>query len=430
MRNSILIWLVAGACLGFMAALYGWRGGSSSLFLMLLFFFIMIQGAVVQLVGPKRAVVKRSWTPFTPSAGDEVEVTISITIFGGFPPLWLEVQDDFVVPASRISKGILGDQGRILWFTGFRREYTGKYLLKELPRGIYMDGPITLTWGDAFGWFTRSLYIQGKDVLIVHPSLLRMDSSHIDGRIEGEDSEEIVSISRFSNQMGGRLRDYEAGDPLRRIHWKGSAKRGTLLTRIPDEAGNEPRYLLLDTGRGTYDHFLGGKSAERMLGFVETNQMFELAISAAATWFKREFTIGSGEVYFCHGGMEEARHLSGNRGLYDGLDLLAGVQQRIGDSDSGSVSKLFFSVNQCQSSPPQFLTVITGIMTPEMAECILRLTNNGAQPEVWCAYRTAPGTEGEKWSTRLQEYGVIISYLSSRIATDSAVEGGTTHVSA
>ncbi|GGH38710.1 DUF58 domain-containing protein [Paenibacillus segetis] len=428
MRNSVLIWLVAGVCLGLMAALYGWRGGSSSLFLMLLFFFIMIQGAVVQLIGPKRAVVKRSWSPITPSVGDEVEVTLSITIFGGFPPMWLEVRDGFAGPASRISKGVAQRQGGVLWFAGFRREYSGKYILNELPRGIYMDCPITLTWGDAFGWFRRSLYIEGIDVLIVHPSLLRMDSSQLDGRIEGNDSEEIVSMSRVSTQLGGHIREYEAGDPLRRIHWKGSAKRGSLLTRIPDEAGQEPRYLLLDTRRGAYAHILGGKSAERMVGLGETNQMFEMAISAAATWLKREFTKGSGDVYFCYGDMESAKHLSGNRGLYDGLNLLAGVLQENGDSES--VSKLFVRANQCRSGKPQIMTIITGIMTPEMAESILRLSNSGDQPEVWCVNRSAPGTEGEKWSTRLQEYGITIRYLTSHIATFSATEGGTAHVSA
>ncbi|MEK4508745.1 DUF58 domain-containing protein [Paenibacillus sp. FSL K6-2524] len=428
MRSSIRIWIIAGACLGFLVALYGWRGGNSSLFLVLSLFFVVLQGAVVQLGGPKAAVVTRSWSPVTPSVGDDVEVTLSITVSGGFPPLWLEVRDNFAVSSSRSGKSISEGQRGLLWFAGFRREYTGTYSLKELPRGIYVDGPILVTWGDAFGWFKRSLYIEGQDVLIVHPSSLKFVSSLVEGMEEGNDDAEISSLPKASSQVGGGLREYEAGDPLRRINWKSSAKRGTLMTRIPDETGRAPHYLLLDTRSRSYTQPPNENGTPEMSNLQGTNRMFELAVSAAAAWLKREVASEKGDIYFCHGGMEDPLQLSGNRGLSEGLDMLADVLQ---DSKGlRPISEMFQRVNLHRSGGYPLLTVVTGIMTTELAECLLKLTYSGVQPEVWCVYSAAASTEVNEWSTRLRESGVVIRYLSPSRGTHSRTAGGTSYVSA
>lgn len=412
--------------MGFLVALYGWRGGNSSLFLVLSLFFVLLQGAIVQLGGPKAAVVTRSWSPVTPSVGDDVEVTLSITVSGGFPPLWLEVRDNFAVSSSHSGKKISEGQRGLLWFAGFRREYTGTYCLKELPRGIYVEGPILVTWGDAFGWFKRSLYIEGRDVLIVHPSSLKFVSSLVEGMEAGNDDAEISSLPKASSQVGGGLREYEAGDPLRRINWKSSAKRGTLMTRIPDETGRAPHYLLLDTRNEPYAQSVSGTTG--ILNQDGTNQMFELAVSAAAAWLKREVASEKRDIYFCHGGMEDSLQLSGSRGLREGLDMLADVLQE--SNDSRPISEQFQRVNLHRSGQQPLLTFVTGIITPELAEGLLKLAYSGVLPEVWCTYSAAASTEANEWSTRLRESGVVIRHLSLSRGTHSRTVGGASYVSA
>ena len=64
-----------------------------------------------------------------------------------------------------------------------------------------------------------------------------------------DESDETVEaeINTFSGFPGYNSRDYIPGDPLKRINWKQSAKRGKLLVRLDDEMSSSTINIVLDS---------------------------------------------------------------------------------------------------------------------------------------------------------------------------------------
>lgn len=435
MKNGFWTWLISILSVGSLGALYGWKGGQSLLFLLLLLVIVIIQGAAVQLFGPKQAKVERTWYPLNPRAGEEVEVTLTITLSGGFLPLWMQAEDEW--SASRGTEPGSGQEppGGKLAFGGWKRKFTGTYLMREMSRGVYAGQTVRITWGDSFGWFKRSLRAEANDVLVIHPAPLPVELSGTSAADpDGDEQGAGRNTEAEANFDAGRLRAYESGDPLRRIHWKSSAKKGILLTRLPEPSESKFRCLFLDTAASSYSESLngyrGGKGTAvgNETGPKEGNRSggFELAVSAAAAWLGRELGR-TGEACLRHGGVRELAIkappiFSGNRGLKEGLDLLAGTTLDPGLSGSELLRSTHASLHR------QSLTFITGRLTPELGETALQLAERGAALEIWYACGTKGNAESTRLAQSLIEKGLILIDLTRYTGVVSVPsKGGAKH---
>lgn len=395
MKHAGWAWLIAVTFAGVVGGWYAWRGGVSALFLLLLVGFIMLQGALAQAFGPKRFKVERIWEPSFPVAGEPVTVTLTVGCEGGLPPVWLQIEDPLAGEAvgSEYGKNRPGSRGGSLFLAGFRRDYRVTYTIQGLPRGVYQQTAVRLNWGDPFGWFKRSRLVASSEVMVVHPLPLAANPPKTEERGEQEGGGVWQPQLVASSPASGRLRPYVEGDPLRRIHWKYSAKKGELLSRIPEEQGGMPRYLLLSTGDGDYDSSAG----------------FELAVSAAASWLAREAggDAGAGELRFSHGAMAGACRVNGRDGLMSGLEQLAGLRLGSGLS-AGELLRRDWTVVLSQGPS---LTVITGTLTPELAGDVLHLAELGVAAEVWCAGGLG-GSDVGRLVARMRERGVKVLDLT------------------
>lgn len=430
MRRGGWTWAAAIVAAGVLGAWYFWRGGVSTLFLLLLTAFMMVQGAIVQWCGPKRITAVRSWHPDYPVAGEEIAVTLTVTCSGGLPPLWLQVEDELAALAGGPVANRLGDRGGRLFFSGFKSVYHGTYSLEALSRGVYKGPAVRLSYGDPFGWFRRSLRVGTEDTLVIHPLPLSFCPPEAEERGEREGGGAFQPQPVVSSPAPGRLRQYEPGDPLRRIHWKYSAKKGMLLTRLPEEQGNMPRYLLLSAQKA--DYAWGGGQSPVVKGMpgeapaADAVAGFELAVSAAASWLRRE-AGEPGELLFSHEGMGRAFRVSGCEGLYDGLEQLAGLRLGAGLSAAALLRRDWSRL----LSHGQGLTVITGALTPELTGRVLHLAESGAAAEIWCACGLAGPDQPELLAARLRERGVAVVDLSSYPIADADLrKEGTGHASA
>ncbi|MNZ89626.1 hypothetical protein D3C78_1085590 [compost metagenome] len=195
------------------------------------------------------------------------------------------------------------------------------------------------------------------------------------------------------SMLFGRLRDYESGDPLRQIHWKGSAKKGTLLTRLSTEATGLSRYLLLDICPDSY-----------------SDQGFETAVSAAAAWLLREESRGE-ELLLYHHGLQSAITLSGSNRLRRGLDLLAEVKRDTDHSKQAklSPSKLLFHAVSFPSS--HAITLVTGALSPQLVDAALHLHEIGKKLEIWCIGEGMEKGEIAAEAARLRKSGIPVRML-------------------
>ncbi|MGG6314301.1 DUF58 domain-containing protein [Paenibacillus macerans] len=415
MRGGGWTWAAAIAAAGVLGVWYFWRGGASALFLLLLIALVMIQGAVVQGFGPRRIQVVRAWQPGYPVAGEEVAVTLTVRCAGGLPSFWMRVEDELAAIGGGQGTGRPGDKGGGLFFAGFRKEYHGTYTIKALDRGVYKGTAVRLTWGDPFGWFKRSRLVETEELLVVHPVPLAAPPPESEERGEQDGGGVILPKLVASSPAPGRLRPYEPGEPLRRIHWKYSAKKGMLLSRIPEEQGIMPRYLLLSARKEDYVSFGNGgevpaasKAGAEPRPQVGAVSRFELAVSAAATWLQRE-AGESGDLMFSHGAMEGSCRTSGYEGLYDGLEQLSGLRFGTGLSAEALLRRDWSRL----SAQGQSLTVITGRLTPGLTGSVLHLAELGVAAEVWCASGLSGPDQPELLAARLRERGVAVIDLSA-----------------
>jgi uncharacterized protein (DUF58 family) len=98
-----------------------------------------------------------------------------------------------------------------------------------------------------FGLFLKSMRIDAREETLIYPTLeaLEVPLSRAGNREHGS----AVHPVRGLGTIVSGLRDFELGDPLRRIHWRSSLRRSRLLVReLEDERDAEVEVLLRTWG--------------------------------------------------------------------------------------------------------------------------------------------------------------------------------------
>lgn len=154
--------------------------------------------------------------------------------------------------------------------------------LPTAARGVVDVGPATHVRTDPLGLYRRRREVTGSVRLHVWPAVVTLPSlaSGIVHDLEGAASNTLVADDLSFHA----LREYEPGDDPRHVHWKSTARAGSLLVRQFQLTRRTHVTVLLDPEPGSYS-----ASAE-----------FELAVSVAASLAIRamaddyEVTFGCG----------------------------------------------------------------------------------------------------------------------------------------
>ncbi|HEY4391288.1 MAG TPA: DUF58 domain-containing protein [Paenibacillus sp.] len=410
MRGGAWNWVWCALAAGLLTALYVWRGGATLLFLCLLLGLLICQGMVILLFGPRAIKIERSWLPLQPVAGEPIEVTLRVKVARGIPVPWLLIRDKLAVQAERIDSDQEYESGSVL-LSGFRRQYTVKYVISDPQRGGYGAEAVFVTYGDPLGYFRRTLRTAMNDTIYVYPAGLATCPS------QGMNSETSSSIER--------IREYLPGDPLHRIYWKGSARTGTLLSRIPDDRERSVRCLWLDTRLMAYTPVARTGWPEDSVTYAD----FELAVQAAAAVLRGELTVRSdreadnGELELCYGTTAEGISISGQRDVRQGLNSLAGLKA------DNSTSHLVLPAGAIAPRKEVIYTLITGRMTSELISSALQWVEAGVKLEIWTTVASNDEAEMGTWLARLQRAGIPYVNLPSFLSVQSN-DRGDGHVSA
>ncbi|MGF7049409.1 uncharacterized protein (DUF58 family) [Paenibacillus sp. DS2015] len=268
MKARMIEWGVATLVLGIFLFLYSEYGGQSLHFLLILTSMIMLAGLAIQIFGARNIEIKRIVPPVFLTAGQDAEVVVHIQFQSLLPLPWLTVTDLFT--GGTYCKLIL---------PGFSRSFTYSYTLSKLPRGIITFQQCHAAWGGLFGWFGRSYILASHEKITVLPIPMLISRDQVrTSQSRGDGVSEVRDPYLASGTWGPEARDYVVGDPLNRIHWKSSARRGRLQTILPEQEGNNTLYIILDPSLKGYDL---PSNVNNKDGY-NLQSLFEYAVSVAA----------------------------------------------------------------------------------------------------------------------------------------------------
>lgn len=187
--------------------------------------------------------VERQARSLRASVGDIFEEHFQISNESRLPKLWLEVANETTVPYATGS--------RILTFLRSRQKriYTARTWLTN--RGGFPLGPTTITAGDPFGIFRVSKSYPANSSLMVLPLLFPVSAFlSPPGLLPGGKAIRRKSIDITPHAAG--VREYVPGDPMKRIHWPTSIRRGQLMVKEFEQDPQAEVWLFLDTHKGVH----------------------------------------------------------------------------------------------------------------------------------------------------------------------------------
>jgi uncharacterized protein (DUF58 family) len=200
---------------------------------------------------------------------------------------------------------------------------TTSYELPTLRRGQIPVGPLTLTRGDPFGFFQRTSDYGGQLLLIVAPRpvpLALLASGHA-ASLDGLTTDAAPSGTTTFHA----LREYVLGDELRHVHWRTSARVGTLMVRQLVDSSEPRTTVVLDTCARSY-HDDDFETAVDIAASVAT--------AAARQGFPVSLVTPSGTLFAGRGGRPDVEAIldllalveAGSGGLADALSRLPGAR--------------------------------------------------------------------------------------------------------
>ena len=183
--------------------------------------------------------------------GEETDLWIEVANAKPLPLAWLKANDEF--PAElELAKGRLlrthkesRRQLVNLLSLRFYERVRKRYRLRAKHRGALEFGPVELTSGDMFGLKTQQRVVQDTDRLIVYPKVVPITALGLPSAHPFGDAKTTRRIAEDPLRMMG-VRAYAPGDSPRLIHWKATARRGALQTKVFDPSAARVSAIFLD----------------------------------------------------------------------------------------------------------------------------------------------------------------------------------------
>ena len=207
--------------------------------------------------GPKSASWQDISVPARVERGDEACVEISFSMSAG-SPTWVSATSLDSASRTWVSDSL--DTGVMRW------------PINTTTRGSYLVGPDRLETGDPFGFRNRVLATRKLTSVLVVPRV---------HAINADIAKTLADDAQLSNRSGtdyvDSLREYVVGDPMKMVHWRASARHGSLIVGQRIDSTVPQLLVVLDTNIKAYDR----------QGALFTDfdaESFEQAVEEAASW--------------------------------------------------------------------------------------------------------------------------------------------------
>ncbi|PYI50630.1 DUF58 domain-containing protein [Paenibacillus flagellatus] len=370
-------------------ALYLWRGGFSSSFLSCGTAMLLALSLGSMLFGLRRLRAERQLPQTRFFAGDDAFVTVTVRRGGVLPAGWIVATDVW-------TDGTEDYRYSRLLFPGWRSVVRFRYKLGRLGRGRYRFVRLELDAGDWVGLLRKRIVIPGGDEFAVYPKPMPLDAVFRGASSEAGRSVAPIRPDVPTTPVVTGIRHYAAGDPLQRIHWKATARTGSLKTKTTDSIEAERLAVVLDGSR---------------VGFAgpEEGRLFEAGVRVAAgllEWAVRRKAAASLRV-----GSDPAMSLplACRPDMTEAYELLS--RARTGDAGSGAEPLL----RESASWPADCAAIYITANPDESLVRAARLLRAARRPvNVWIVQGEKPLTHRQRHMMReLETAGCPVTVLQS-----------------
>jgi uncharacterized protein (DUF58 family) len=362
--------------LAFLLLIIGLTAGRSAPFLALGIGLIIIFGLSnwwkrASLIG---VTYERTFNRNHAFPGEPVRMTSTMSNKKPLPLTWLQFRDELpVAPDEAEDISILASEitGRYILentisLNGY--EKTQRSISIRFPhRGYYRIGPVQYLSGDIFTLFTVARQHRHLDTVIIYPRVWPLEELELPAKeLFGEMK---VQRSLFTDPIKTQgIRDYQPQDRFRDVHWKATAKRNQLQTKVYEPTTGMNIVAFLNVA--TYP--------KHWMGFDPDLLERAVSVTASITNFVAEQKWGVG--VYANGsvpGSDQPIRVPPGRSpdqLVRILEALAAVTEFA----TGSIELLMH-----RESPrlpwAATLVLITSVVTDEMLIGLMRLSEAGRQ---------------------------------------------------
>jgi len=304
--------------------------------------------------------------------GEPVEMTLTIGNDKFLPLTWLQFRDE--LPVAPITESVFSHKaseitGRYILRSTFSlhgRERTHRSVILHFPtRGYYDLGPVTYESGDVFTLFTTSQTYKQKDTLVVYPQVWPLDALGLPAKEPFGEVKTRRSLFTDPIKTQG-IRDYQPQDRFRDVHWKATARRGSLQTKIYDPSTGMNLALFLNVAT----------LPKHWMGFEP--DLLERAVSVTASVANYGAQQGWGVGVYANGSVpnsdqpirvppgrstEQINHI---------LEALAAVTEFA----TGGIEQMMFRESP-HLSWAATMVLVTAVTSPEIIAALVRLKEAG-----------------------------------------------------
>lgn len=232
--------------------------------------------------------------------GEPIEMTVSIINDKPLPLTWVQFRD--TLPVAIVGENALAQVtseiiGQYTWqntlsLAGYER-IERQVSLRFPKRGFYKLGPVSYESGDIFTLFTISRDHDYIDQLVIYPQIYPLEELGLPAKEPFGELKVRRSLLTDPIKAQG-IRDYQPGDRFRDVHWKATAVRGGLQTKVYDPSTGMTIAVFLNVA--TY--------ARHWLGF--NPEQLERAVSVAGSVANYGIQRGWGVGVYANGSVPQS----------------------------------------------------------------------------------------------------------------------------
>lgn len=237
----------------------------------------------------RRLEYRRALSESRAFVGETVTLTLALTNHKWVPVPWLRLDDAFpeemapagvtLSPASQPGRATFTRVTALGPFETVRWSFS----LFCHRRGHYFFGPAHLAAGDVFGLFARHGVVADQLRLIVYPRVFPLDRL-------GFPPKDPLGLQRAPRSLfedptrPAGARPYRPEDPLRRVHWKVTARTQALHVHVWEPT--EAHIVMVFLNTATFARYWEGIDPERL------EQLIQVAASIALHVWEAKHPVG------------------------------------------------------------------------------------------------------------------------------------------